>query len=103
MKVGRYFGPSQPRQPTRDSPGIPDGQTAAVPAESSTNSVGEKLAEARSELRTSFGAQSASRRHGNERASESIMGVWRCRVEAALSTPSHLSRSEEHTSELQSR
>ena len=28
MEVGQYFGPSQPRRPTRDSPGIPDGQSA---------------------------------------------------------------------------
>ena len=28
MEAGQYFGPSQPRRPTGDSPGIPDGQSA---------------------------------------------------------------------------
>ena len=30
MEEGWYFGPSQPRRPTGDSPGIPDGQSAPI-------------------------------------------------------------------------
>ena len=28
MEVGQYFGPFQPRRPTRDSPDISEGQSA---------------------------------------------------------------------------